>query len=147
MTTQRRQHRAEFKAKVALEAVRGERTLNELAAEYGVHPVQITPWKKVVLEAVPQLFSSRRGGVAKEEAALQAALYQQIGQLKVELDWLKKKLGISVEAKRQLVEPGHPQISLRRQCAWLGLARWSWYSQPVGASAEDVELMRLLDEQ
>ena len=68
MTTQRRQHSAEFKAKVALEAIRGERTINELAGEYGVHPVQITQWKEVVLEAVPQLFSSRRGAAAKEEA-------------------------------------------------------------------------------
>lgn len=56
-------------------------------------------------------------------------------------------MGISVEAKRRLVEPGHPQISLRRQCALLGLARWSWYYQPVGVSDEDVELRRLLDEQ
>jgi putative transposase len=55
-------------------------------------------------------------------------------------------LAISVEAKRQLVEPGHPQISLRRQGVLLGLARWSRYYQPVGDSAEDVELMRLLDE-
>ena len=93
MTTLRRQHSAEFKAKVALEAVRGERTIHELAAEYGVHPVQITQWKKVLLEEVPTLFSSRRGAKPKEEEALQAALYQQIGQLKVELDWLKKKVG------------------------------------------------------
>jgi transposase-like protein len=93
MTMQRRQHSAEFKAQVALEAIRGERTLNELAAEYGVHPVQITQWKKVVLEEVPKLFSSRRGAKSKEEEALKAALYQQIGQLKVELDWLKKKVG------------------------------------------------------
>jgi transposase-like protein len=93
MTMHRRQHRAEFKAKVALEAIRGERTINELAAGYGVHPVQITQWKKVVLEEVPKLFSSRRGAKSKEEEALKAALYQQIGQLKVELDWLKKKVG------------------------------------------------------
>jgi putative transposase len=145
--TMRRQHRAEFKAKVALEALRGERTINELAAEYGVHPVQITQWKKVVLEEVPQLFSRRRGAKAKEEEALKAALYQQIGQLKVELDWLKKKLAISVEARRQLVEPAHPRISLRRQCALLGLSRSGLYYEPVGESAEDVELMRLLDEQ
>jgi putative transposase len=64
-----------------------------LAAEYGVHPVQITQWKKVVLDQVPKLFSSRRGANAKAEDALKAALYQQIGQLKVELDWLKKKVG------------------------------------------------------
>jgi len=91
MTMQRRQHRAEFKAKMALEAIRGERTINELAAEYGVHPVQITQWKKVLLDEVPELFSRRRGAKSKEEEALKAALYQQIGQLKVELDWLKKK--------------------------------------------------------
>ena len=88
--TMRRQHRAEFKAKVALEALRGERMMNELAAAYGVHPVHITQWKKVVLEEVPQLFSRRRGSESTEEEALKAALYQQIGQLKVELDWLKK---------------------------------------------------------
>ena len=93
MTRQRRQQSAEFKAKVALEAIRGERTIHELAAQYGVHPVQITQWKKVILEEVPTLFSSRRGAKPKEEEALQAALYQQIGQLKVELDWLKKKVG------------------------------------------------------
>jgi putative transposase len=56
-------------------------------------------------------------------------------------------LAISVEQKRELVETGHPWLSLRRQCALLGLARGSWYYQPVGPSAEDVELMRLLDEQ
>jgi transposase-like protein len=93
MTMQRRQHSAEFKAKVALEAIRGERTVNELAAEYGVHPVQITQWKKVVLDELPQIFSSRHGARHKAEEALKAALYQQIGQLKVELDWLKKKAG------------------------------------------------------
>jgi len=89
----RRQHSAEFKAKVALEALRGERTIHELAAEYGVHPVHITQWKKVVLEEGPQRFSNRRGAKAKEEEALKAALYQQIGPWKVELDWLKKKVG------------------------------------------------------
>jgi transposase-like protein len=95
MTMQRRQHSGEFKAKVALEAIRGERTINELAAEYGVHPVQITPWKKVALEELSKIFSSRRGAKQKDEDALTAALYQQIGQLKVELDWLKKKVGLA----------------------------------------------------
>lgn len=147
MTMQRRQHSGEFKAKVVLEALRGERTINALAAEYGVHPFQITPWKKVVLEALPQLLSRRRGTTAKDEEALKAALYQQIGQLKVELDWLKKKWARSVEEKRALLELGHPQLSLRRQCALLGLARSSLYDRPVPVSAEDLQLMRLLDEQ
>jgi putative transposase len=75
---------------VVLEALRGERTLNEMAADSGVHPLQLTQWKKVALEGLPQRLSSRRGTRQKEEEALKAALYQQIGQLKVELDWLKK---------------------------------------------------------
>ena len=95
MTMPRRQHSGAFKAKVALEAIRGERTLNELAAEYGVHPVQISHWKNVALEAWSQMFSSRRGPKQKDEDALKAALYQQIGQLQVELDWLKKKVGLA----------------------------------------------------
>jgi transposase-like protein len=61
MTTQRRQHSGAFKAKVALEAIRGERTIQELAAADGVHPVQIAPWKNMALEELPKIFSSRRG--------------------------------------------------------------------------------------
>lgn len=95
MTTPRRQHSGEFKARVALEAIRGEKTLQELAAAYGVHPVQIAQWKKMALEALPKLFSSRRSTMQAEEEALKAVLYQQIGQLKVELDWLKKKVGLA----------------------------------------------------
>ena len=91
MTMSRRQHSGEFKAKVVLEALRGERTINELAAEYGVHPMQITQWKRVALDELPKVLSNRRGTNSKDEEALKAALYQQIGQLKVELDWLKKK--------------------------------------------------------
>jgi transposase-like protein len=72
MTTQRRQHSGTFKAKVALEAIRGERTVNELTADYGVCPVQITQWKRVALEALPDIFSSRRGAKHKEEETLKA---------------------------------------------------------------------------
>ena len=93
MTMQRRQYSGECKAKVVLEALRGERTLNQLAADYGVHPLQITQWQRVVLEGLPTLLSSRRGPKLRKEEALKAALYQQIGQLKDELDWLKKHVG------------------------------------------------------
>ena len=91
--TMRRQHSAEFTAKEAREAFRGERTSKALAAEYGVHPVPSTQWKHVVLEEVRKVFSSRRGAKSKAEDALQAALSQQIGQLKVALDWLKTQVG------------------------------------------------------
>jgi putative transposase len=94
MSSKRRQHSGAFKAKVALAAIRGEKTVNALATEYGVHPVQITQWTRALQDAAPRLFSSRRGHQEKEEQALKASLYQQIGQLKVELDWLKKKVGL-----------------------------------------------------
>ena len=90
--TKRRLHSAEFKAKVAVAAIRGDRTMSELASEYEVHPVQIAQWKKQAVTALPQVFASRPATGAKEAEALTATLYQQIGQLKVELDWLKKKV-------------------------------------------------------
>jgi putative transposase len=92
MTTPRKHYSAEFKAKVALEAIKGQKTLNELAALHAVHPNQITNWKKQVLDEIPAIFSNRRAHDKQSEEELQAHLYQQIGQLKVELDWLKKKL-------------------------------------------------------
>ena len=95
MGQKRRQHSGEFKARVALAAIRGEKTVNELASEYGVHPVQISQWKRAVQDEAPRFLSSRRGRREKEEEALKATLYQQIGQLKVELDWLKKKAGLT----------------------------------------------------
>lgn len=92
MATQRKRYSAELKARVALEAIKGQKTTNELASDYGVHPTQIAQWKKQVLEELPQLFSSRREKAEQAEEELKAALYQQIGQLKVELAWLKKKV-------------------------------------------------------
>lgn len=80
-----------FKAKVALEAIKGEKTITQIASEYGVHANQIGQWKKRLLEELPGLFSDRRKREEKEGAAETDELYRQIGQLKVELDWLKKK--------------------------------------------------------
>jgi len=87
----KKNHDAAFKAKVALEAVKGEKTIAQIASEYGVHPNQIGQWKKRLLEDLPGLFSDRRRKEEKEGAAETDELYRQIGQLKVELDWLKKK--------------------------------------------------------
>src|SRR5947209_20146574 len=91
MAGQRKRYSTELKTKVALEAVKGHKTANEIAAEYGVHPSQIAQWKKQALDGLPDLFSTRRSEQAKSEEALIASLYQQIGQLKVQLDWLEKK--------------------------------------------------------
>lgn len=91
---QRRRHTAAFKAKVALEAIRAERSVNELAGLYRVHPSQIAKWKKRAVEDLAELFADgrRKAGTSPED--LTAPLYQQIGQLKVELDFLKKRTGL-----------------------------------------------------
>jgi transposase-like protein len=91
MGTVRRRHSSAFKAKVALEALKGEKTLNDLATEYGVHPVQIAQWKKHALEGMPTLFEGPTTRRAQADQALIAQLYQEIGQLKIERDWLRKK--------------------------------------------------------
>ena len=91
MPSMRKQYEASFKAKVALEALKGEKTMAQLASEYDVHPNQIGRWKAELLEKLPELFSDRRKRVDKDREETEAELYRQIGQLKVELDWLKKK--------------------------------------------------------
>jgi len=95
LRTARKRFTAAFKAKVALETIKGAKSLNELAGLYQVHPTQIAAWKKRLVEGAPELLADGRkkaSGAAGE--ALQAQLYQQIGQLKVELDFLKKKAGL-----------------------------------------------------
>lgn len=91
MSVHRKRYSANLKAKVALEAIRGQKTANEIAAEYGVHPTQIAQWKKQALDGLPDLFSTRASDQRKTEEELIASLYQQIGQLKVQVDWLGKK--------------------------------------------------------
>ena len=93
MANVRKRHTVEFKTKVAVEAIRQQKTTNELTAEYGIHATQINTWKKQALEALPEVFGR---GQELEEAQREAErdrLYQQIGKLQVEVDWLKKKTG------------------------------------------------------
>ena len=85
------------KAKVALEAIKNERTLNEIAQEFGLHPTQIGLWKKVVVENAGQLFEKKRGKKSTQVVELDVEnLYAKIGKLNMELEWLKKKSGISL---------------------------------------------------
>jgi putative transposase len=91
MAGQRKIHTAAFKAQVALAAVKGDKTVSELASLHGVHPTLIHGWKKVLVSNAVELFENGAKGAAVDQEALQAQLYEQIGRLKTELDWLKKK--------------------------------------------------------
>lgn len=94
MARKRKPRGADFKAKVALEALRDRKTVQQLGVQFDVHPTQIHHWKKELLENAAELFQGKRGrkGSAAQQAD-EAELYEQIGRLKMELEWLKKKLG------------------------------------------------------
>jgi len=94
MRRERKRYTAEFKARVALEATKEQKTLNELGAQFGVHPTQIMKWKKQLVAHLPDVFARgcTRGGAHAD--ALENDLYQEIGRLQMELAWLKKKVGM-----------------------------------------------------
>ena len=89
----RKRHSAAFKAKVAIEALQGLKPIHEIAAEHGLHPNQISQWKKQAVEGLPEVFCGKRSRSEAEEAELRDRLYRQIGQLQVELEWVKKNAG------------------------------------------------------
>jgi transposase len=91
MAGKRKTHAAAFKAQVALAAIKGDKTVNELASQHAVHPTLIHAWKKQLLAGAEELFSQGSKVAAQGHEALQAQLYEQIGRLNMELDWVKKK--------------------------------------------------------
>jgi putative transposase len=93
MAGKRKQHTAAFKALVALAALKGDKTVNELASHYGVHPTLIHAWKKQLLTGAQQVFANGSKTATTDAEAQKAELFEQIGRLKMELEWLKKKVG------------------------------------------------------
>jgi transposase-like protein len=91
---QRRKHTGQFKARVAVEAITGHKTVNEISTEYGVHASQIHKWKKEALERLPDVLDDSRRSRRAAHEAVESRLYQQIGQLTMEVEYLKKKLGL-----------------------------------------------------
>ena len=94
MSNIRKKHSADFKARVALEALKGLKTISELSSHHSVHSTQITNWKKQLSEALPKIFSKANDKEKQNQAELIENLYKQIGQLTVKLDWLKKKINL-----------------------------------------------------
>ena len=91
MTKKRKKYSGQFKFKVALEALKGQQTINEIASQHGVHPNQVGLWKKQLLEEGATVFGQDTARQLREQSVREAELYEQIGRLKMELEWLKKK--------------------------------------------------------
>jgi len=92
MTKQRRQFSAKFKFQVALEALKELKTINEIASGYEIHPTQVKQWKKQLQEEGADVFNENAAKAQQAQAEVEANLYEQIGRLKIEVDWLKKKV-------------------------------------------------------
>ncbi len=142
----RKKHSPAFKAQVALEVAKQTKTIAELAKQFQVHPVQISAWKKQLLDGAEAIF---QGGSARQPdpEKIQTQLYEQLGRLQMELAWVKKNLPRELQAKRALIDLEHPRLSVRRQCELLGLSRASLYYRPATETAENLRLIRKIDEQ
>src|SRR4029453_13246704 len=109
MKGKRKQHSAAVQAQVALAAYKGDKTVNELAGQYGVHPTLIHAWKKQLLAGADQVFSNGTKAATADAEAEKAELFEQIGRLKMELEWLKKKGGPPAGAAAALGRPRPPR--------------------------------------
>ena len=147
MVNIRKKYSGAFKAKVALEAVKAKKTISEISIKYKVHPNQVRQWRKQMIEELTSIFMDRKNKAEKAQDELEAELYRQIGQLKVELDWLKKNLRYPISEKRKMIEPTNPDIPIYRQCKLLELFRSSHYYEPAQKSEYNLKLMKLIDEQ
>ena len=92
MSKKRRQYSRHYKFQIALEAAKGQKTISQLASEHSIHPNQIREWKQKLMHEGDQVFSRNNGQREREQQAQEAELYEQIGRLKMELEWLKKKV-------------------------------------------------------
>jgi putative transposase len=151
MPGKRRRFSPELKAKIVLEMLREEKTLNELATEYGVHINQIRRWKQTVIEDLPQLFERDSKKLAEEKAAYQEkmdSLYKEVGRLTTELSWLKKKnLALFPRNDRiDLIDWTDAVLSITKQSELLSLNRSSLYYKPKEPPIEDVRIKHLIDE-
>ncbi|MFI2859368.1 IS3 family transposase [Paenibacillus sp. JSM ZJ436] len=149
----RNRYTAEFKTKVVLEVLREEQTVNEIAAKYELSPVMISRWKSEFLERANTVFEKKASEVdkmKKEYESKQEHLEQLVGQLTVEVDWLKKNLALNepLEARKGMVERGNAEINIKRQAALLSINRTSVY-RPEKEHCEsevNVQIMHRIDE-
>jgi putative transposase len=135
----RKRRDAELKAAVALEALKGGKTLKEVAAEHGVHPMQVSAWRRAFRSGLERIFSGKRGGNGSEELG---RLRAKMASLQSEHEWMRNKLaGLDKDTRLSLLEPERADLSLRRQTRLLGINRSSLYYRKKEERPENEELM------
>ncbi|EMA7641314.1 IS3 family transposase [Vibrio parahaemolyticus] len=145
MTRKRRNHSPEFKAKVALAAAKGDKTVVELAQKYNLHANQISTWKKELLENAAMIFASE-SQLSKDNTEEVDKLHAKIGQLTMENGFFGQSARSLDRAQRKLSLVKSTPLPIKRQCELLNIARSTAYYQPIGLSVEEIELRRIIDE-
>ncbi|MBY8111712.1 IS3 family transposase [Vibrio fluvialis] len=145
MTRKRRNHSPEFKAKVALDAARGDKTVAELAQKYNLHANQISTWKKELLENAAMIFASENQS-GKDSSEEVDKLHAKIDQLTMENGFFGQSARSLDRAQRKSSLVKSTLLPIKRQCELLCIARSTAYYQPIGLSAEEIELRRMIDE-
>lgn len=140
-----------FKAQVVLEMLKEEKSIAQIASEYGIQPTQLHKWKKQVLEGLPALFADDKRSVETVKGEYEAKmkeLYAEIGRLTTHVEWFKKKVSeLTWEQRRALVDMGQTrELSIKTQAALLGLNRSGLYYRPVRPSVEELALKNRIDE-
>ena len=150
MTGKRTRYSAEFKARVALEALGAELTTAQLATKHGIHQTMVSDWKRQAMGGMAAVFAGKTAaqeGARANEAEVDK-LHAKIGQLLVERDFFGQGVrAMSLEQRRRLIEPDHPTLSIVRQCRLVSISRSGFYHRPVGETPENLALMRLVDAQ
>ncbi|WP_159006615.1 IS3 family transposase [Bradyrhizobium sp. S69] len=148
MMKTRRRFTAEFKAKVALEAIKGHQTVAELATRHALHPTQITAWKREAIEKLAKVFDDKGAEVQANRDAEVTKLHAKIGQLVVERGFFGQSLrSLSLDRRKAMIEPDHPRLSIVRQCELASISRSSFYRAPTMENEATLRLMRLIDGQ
>ncbi|MCL0051805.1 IS3 family transposase, partial [Thermodesulfovibrionales bacterium] len=144
----RKKYNSSFKSKVAIEAIKGDKTIAEISSSFEIHRDQIQKWKKTALDGIPRLFSEKQSSKEKRNSEkLIDELYRQVGQLKVENDWVKKSLILSTDDKKRLIDWEHPGLSISKRCDLLSLSKGCLYYEPVKMDAYNHKLMEMIDRQ
>ncbi len=150
MKRKRRNLSSEFKTRIALEAIKGMNTVQQIAAENDLHPVQVPRWKTAMAESAAGIFERGRDQVARaaDEEKQKERLERKVGQFVVEVDWLKEKVqGVGDRSMRKaMVDPENEELSIRRQCELLGVNRNRLQRRVTDLDEEELTLARRLDE-